>query len=154
MKEQKEFIGYRYSRSNAHNGFYDHNVEIICCEWLHEGSSKRIWSNTLFDIEFTTSVNPKLMDNGKPYAHEVNGFGFRVSRLAIDEYRTEKALKVLHQFVGIQNKKGLMKALKKIKAVRLEYCSKEWNFYPRKFRAVQELYFQNLKAGFEMKRVA
>lgn len=154
----KEFIGYRYGSYKTDGGYRMHEIQVYHLEPMsYQGPTGRLWANDLFTITMQSGRGYNDGPAAGPHDREIftESYGLRIESLKITH---RAAYKALRPFVDVNDMHGchraVIKALRKLKAVKIVYDAKESSFLPAKYKSMKELYFAAAKNGLELSKVA
>lgn len=154
MKNASGYYGYRYGSYKTDGGYTMHSIQVYYLEpLLHNGPSARVYSTDLFTVEMQSGHGYDRSVSEDPTYRPllVNAYGLRVTALKISHQYAHKALR---PFVDVADyrgcARGVVKALRKLRAVKIVYNSKESSFLPARFRRMQEVYFTAAASGLKI----
>jgi hypothetical protein len=122
-----------------------HEILVYSLDRQLWNSARDYYSTDLFTLTLQSDPKNGLSLN-KAYA-------LRAESVTLSN---EKAVKVLKFFTGLSDSqgahRGLVKALKKIHAVKIVYDNNRGKFLPKKYQNMKEVYFESLKNNLELIR--
>lgn len=154
MNANKEFYGYRYSKYKTNSGYVMHSIQVYFMEPLnYSGPSGRLYSTDLFTVEMQSGRDYNDRSESDPTQRPllVNAYGLRIEGLKITHRAAYKALRPFSDIVEFpRSAREVIKALCRLKAVKVVYNSKESSFLPARFKRMQEAYFAAKANGLKV----